>query len=754
MLKHVLRFISMTLGALFLFTPKAAAQYTRSVSGVVTSSDGGPIPGVTVSALGTYWTTTTSAPDGAFSLDLPRGRWRLRFSRIGYRSDTVSIKVDTADVELPPVRLALWPTEVRALEVEGPRSPAFSRTVTMETVRQAPPLAEPDVFRTVVLLPGVTQPNDLSGRIHLAGGRSDQTGVRLDGHPLQDPFHLLGLLGAFNVAALEQANVLIHHLPSVYGGALSGLVDLHSREPGADSEYEVVTSLLSSSITATEPYGPAGLDVLASARATYADRVLPLFVSDVPKLGYYDGLFRIGKSWGDGWRGELLGYTTQNLFRGGEVSGIEPRESLQWGERLAGLRLVRESAGWTMGLRGSFDRARTHLDERPGGTDRIDITRDWSEGSFWLERRTDAWAGRLGVDIDRRRHVQFWDAPEQAGELLSQSVPFRFSSSEEQTTLGLYGQLEVPLADQLTTSTGVRLCHVADRWLPAPRMLVSYGPTARLRFHASAGRRFQTATEIEEPAEGRVTPPVFLLDDPRRVDVLAFGADWEPRVLPMGEEGRIRIEAFLKDYDREPVLPHLDPLFGAADRGDFPGFERVDARALGLTARFLLQLGNNGVLQGGYSFERAQERTDEGWINADWDTPHNLSLFASLPLGSGWTANTAFRLHSGPVATPIDAVTYGANRQNATGTLGPPRIVFGKRNGERLTPYHRWDVGLRHHWGEDTRWTLFFQVLNVTASDNALEPSVRHVLFPERFPDPSEHSGLPVLPSVGFEVRW
>jgi hypothetical protein len=42
----------------------------------------------------------------------------------------------------------------------------------------------------------VSQPNDLKGRIHLAGGSSDETGVRLDGHPLQDPFHLLGLFGA------------------------------------------------------------------------------------------------------------------------------------------------------------------------------------------------------------------------------------------------------------------------------------------------------------------------------------------------------------------------------------------------------------------------------------------------------------------------------------------------------------------------------------------------------------------------------
>jgi hypothetical protein len=47
--------------------------------------------------------------------------------------------------------------------------------LTANMVRQVPPLVEADLFRAITFLPMVSQPNDLKGRIHLAGGSSDAT---------------------------------------------------------------------------------------------------------------------------------------------------------------------------------------------------------------------------------------------------------------------------------------------------------------------------------------------------------------------------------------------------------------------------------------------------------------------------------------------------------------------------------------------------------------------------------------------------
>ncbi|MGI8402666.1 MAG: hypothetical protein ACR2NS_13855, partial [Gemmatimonadaceae bacterium] len=186
------------------------------------------------------------------------------------------------------------------------RTPPLAQTVTISTVRQVPPLGEPDIFRAVVLLPGVSQPNDLKGRIHLAGGPSDETGVTLDGHPLQDPFHLLGVLGAFNVAALERADVLLHHVPIESDRRLSGIISLESRR-SAVPVSEGVLGLLSSSATTVRPGSIGGITILASGRVTYLDKALRLLgdhvnlgADEATLLGYHDFLLRTNKTWKTG----------------------------------------------------------------------------------------------------------------------------------------------------------------------------------------------------------------------------------------------------------------------------------------------------------------------------------------------------------------------------------------------------------------------------------------------------------------------
>src|SRR5690606_11422152 len=186
---------------------------------------------------------------------------------------------------------------------------------------------------------------------------------RLDGHPLQDPFHLLGLVGAFNVAALERADVRIHHLPSSLDGRLSGVIDLTSRRPASEREVEGVVSVLTSGATVNEPAGPLGIDVLASGRITYVDRVAPLVAPDIPRLGFYEALLRLGRSWGDA-RVEAIAFRSADRFVDAELDSLPGYEPLRWGESLVGVRLDWRAGGWSLAARGSVDRAFVYLDER------------------------------------------------------------------------------------------------------------------------------------------------------------------------------------------------------------------------------------------------------------------------------------------------------------------------------------------------------------------------------------------------------
>ncbi|WP_251953281.1 carboxypeptidase-like regulatory domain-containing protein, partial [Salinibacter ruber] len=66
--------------------------------GTVTDSvQGAPLPGVTVLVEGTDFGNATG-PDGSYRLELPTGRYTLRFSAVGFSSEVDSVVV-TKDSE-------------------------------------------------------------------------------------------------------------------------------------------------------------------------------------------------------------------------------------------------------------------------------------------------------------------------------------------------------------------------------------------------------------------------------------------------------------------------------------------------------------------------------------------------------------------------------------------------------------------------------------------------------------------------------
>lgn len=749
----------LVLGTLLTAAP-LVAQESFPVRGQVSAAGGDPVSDATVEVIGTYW-SVQSRPDGLFELSLPGGMWHLRVSKIGYEPDTVSVVTGAAATEPLQLRLHAAAIELRGISVQAARTPALGQTVTPSTVRQVPPLGEPDIFRAVVLLPGVSQPNDLKGRIHLAGGSSDETGVRLDGHPLQDPFHLLGLFGAFNVAALDRADVLIHHLPASMGGRLSGVVDLRTKQPGVEPEHEAVVSLLTSGFTASRPLGFGGLDVLAAGRITYLDKVAPVVLPDAPQLGFADALVRVGGSWEGGWRAEALGFTTRDRFREPGFSGVPSYRPLTWGESLVGLRLVRTGSPWDIVTRASFNRATVHLDEtQAGGSNRVESTRGWWSGAVDLSRSSEEWRLNTGASVDHRRNEQAWTARGLADEIFSPSTPAEFAGNEAQTVLALFGEASRTLGGRWTATAGGRLESVGGQTYFAPRGALGVRASDRLRLEAALDRRYQFDSQIEEPIEGSVSAPLFLLDEPRRADVAAVSADWLLPRPPLGGTGSVRVQAFAKRYPDRMHLREPEPggIGGEAPR-EFPDFERFPGYSVGVAASGQFTWGEEGIVQGSYTFQRTREKWDGQFRPTAWDAPHTLALFGSVPLPKDWTFNAVYHAHSGRATTPLVARIFEPNAEIESRFL-QPRYLLGERNSIRVPPYHRLDLGARRSWeAKGAQWTLSVQVLNALLRENAIDYDwstyFSDVRGGQRPGGPrAGRTGLPLLPSIGLEVRW
>ncbi len=741
---------------LILFPCVSHTQDRRSVRGIITEAEGHPVAGATIEALSTYW-TSQSRLNGEFEIALPAGTWHLRFSKVGYRPDTVRVRVPEAR---PPerilARLERAPIELGGLTVAASRTIPLAQTVTTETVRQVPPLGEPDVFRSIILLPGVSQPNDLKGRIHLAGGASDETGVFLDDHPLQDPFHLLGLFGAFNVAALDHADVLIHHLPLSMDGRLSGIIDLETRRPEPEARHEAVASLLTGGVTMVQPEAALGMDLLATGRITYLDKMAGVLRPDIPQMGFSDGVVRIGRSWRGGFRAEAIAFATRDVFRDPVLNGSSEYEPLRWGESLMGARISRSGASWRLSARASFNHAFVSLDERPAGRSNFLKTgRDWGSLGVELGRLGERWQALAGGSLDHRLNEQRWSARGIIDEIFSPSTPSAYAGAQTQTTSAIWGEASTRFSGRWQSAVGGRLWLAGGRPYLAPRGQVSFRATDRLNMHAALNRRYQFDAQLEEPIEGSVTAPVFLISEPRRADVAALSAHWQPAWSPFGASGSVQVQAFRKQYPDRPILAALEPGQTRDDLTEFPRFDRIPGSSVGAMVGWRFGFPGDGIVQGGYTYQRVRETVDGFSHPTAWDAPHNLSVFAGVPVWRRWNLNVVYQAHSGRATTPVLARIL----EPSTGDFSELRVRYlrGARNSIRVPSYHRLDLGARRTWtGNGADWTLFMQVLNVLAHENAIDYNWTE--YYGRLAGSSKvttgRPGLPILPSLGLEVRW
>ena len=133
-------------------------------------------------------------------------------------------------------------------------NPYSSIKVTQSQLSALPSLAEADIFRTLQSLPGVLQASEFSTGLIIRGGNTDQNLILLDGITVYNPSHLGGVFSNFIVEAIKEANLTKGGFNAEYGGRLSAVLDVISRE-GNRKKINMKTdiSVLSAKSLSTTP---------------------------------------------------------------------------------------------------------------------------------------------------------------------------------------------------------------------------------------------------------------------------------------------------------------------------------------------------------------------------------------------------------------------------------------------------------------------------------------------------------------------
>lgn len=220
---------------------------------------------------------TVSNSYGFYSLTLPEGTDMIRFSYIGYepqtlridlRCDTTVIIEMTADNRIEEVVV-----EADRPETGTASSRTGSTTMPVDKIKRQPALlGEPDVLKTLQTLPGVQRGMVGTSGIHVRGGSPDQNLYLLDGVPMYNIDHILGFMSAFTPDAVKHVDFYKASYPSRYGGRLSSVIDVRTKDGNMQHWHGMgQIGTLSSHMSIEGPIKKDKTSMIVSARRSYFD---------------------------------------------------------------------------------------------------------------------------------------------------------------------------------------------------------------------------------------------------------------------------------------------------------------------------------------------------------------------------------------------------------------------------------------------------------------------------------------------------
>lgn len=222
----------------FSFLSTAAfAQKGGTVRGKVLDAENGePIAFGTVLLEGTTIGVNTDL-DGFFSMaNVPAGTYTLVVSYVGYTTESLEIKVIDNGIVYKNIQLTtgveLETVEVSAQKEQARNTVQISKVlVTPKQIQALPSVSgEADIAQYLTVLPGVINTGDQGGQLYIRGGSPIQNRILLDGMTIYNPFHSIGFFSVFETETIRNVEVLTGGFNSEYGGRLSAIVDVSTRE--------------------------------------------------------------------------------------------------------------------------------------------------------------------------------------------------------------------------------------------------------------------------------------------------------------------------------------------------------------------------------------------------------------------------------------------------------------------------------------------------------------------------------------------
>ena len=731
--KYILLF---SLGLMGLLQPIIAQEKTTVNGTVKDKMNGESIMGAVIKVDQLANVLVTSNEYGFFAISLPKGKYDLRISYVGYEEKRIPITLNE------PMSIPIFlesKNQLVEVVVESKRkddnlmkAQMGTETLNMKSISRVPVLfGEKDVLKTIQLLPGVKSAGEGNSGFYVRGGAADQNLILLDEAPVYNASHLLGFFSTFNSDAIKDATLIKGNGPAQYGGRLSSVLDVKMKE-GNNKNYIVNggVGLISSRLSIEGPIQEDKSSFILSGRRTYAD----IFVKANEKfkdniLYFYDFNAKANYKIDDKNRIYFSGYF------GRDELGLGTSFGINWGNKTGTIRwnrvmsnklflntsLIYSDYNYDVSLKNGETKFNVNSNIKD-----VNVKQDYTY--YFNPKNTirfgfntilhtitpSIFSGTVNNSVNKvgrngLENAIYFNNNFKANQQLTLDYGLRVSAY---TLMG--GDVyNIYNGDEKTSSILLQKNAFGKTYLNLePRITGNYRINELSSVKLAYARNVQhlhllSNATASSPSDQWIGNSYNIKPELADQTSIGYARNFQNNTYELGAElyyKKMQNQLDYKDGTNINTIADVESalLYGI---GRAYGFELLAKKKMGIVSGWISYTLSKA--------ERKIEGINEGeWYNAKQDRTHDISIVSIVELNSKWSVSGVFVYYTG------DAVTFPTGKYSFEGQT---IYQYAKRNANRMPTYHRLDLSVtyenKNKNKRETSWN--FSLYNVYGRENA-----------------------------------